>query len=160
MLVKKTHHTIFRVNHRRHIINNYAHKLIKFHTKNSEDYRVMLELYLIPLSGFALNGVLQVLQTLQHQMSRHMQIHSQSWGYVCWLIKSQWIVNTLTEYITKMGFKIFWNMCYLPLYCHLVQTDGFKIFLCSVCMCTTMLLWCEFFTKSPMTLLPHFNGLY
>jgi len=72
MLVKGRHLTIFRANHRRCPISNYAHKL----RYASEDYIVMPEQHLIPLSGLALNGNLQVFQTLQSQMLCHVQIYA------------------------------------------------------------------------------------
>jgi hypothetical protein len=33
----------------------------------------------------------------------------------------------MLEYLGKLSYNIFGNISYLPLYCHLVETDGFKL---------------------------------
>jgi len=49
-------------------------------------------------------------------------------------------MNTFAEYLGKLNFNIFWNISFLPWYCHSVQTDSFEL---HRAVCATKLLWCN-----------------
>jgi hypothetical protein len=102
-LLKRDTVPVLRANHRRRAISNYDHKLNWFHMMLQKEIRP----FCVTFHWMENCKFFKHFKTMSYDACKYT--HFRRSRDVRWLINSQWIVNTLVEYVWRVHFQYLYS---------------------------------------------------